>query len=117
MAYIARRQHSAAGIFAFLARQEREEFDRWELSQRRRAHNGYVRAQYPRQARLDAFAEVRPVNVATGEIGGWCAVQAGAPRVPEPVGREGLRAIVAPDDSIVYTNDDWARLFIEENGL
>lgn len=117
MAYIARQQASASGLYAFLERREREEYSRWEQSQSRRAVNGAGREEYPRQVRLGRFAAGRPVNVASGEILGWSARESGAPGVAKPVGRAGQRAIVAPDDSIMYTDDDWARLFIEENGL
>lgn len=115
MAYVARKKTSATGVYAFLERQEQVEFGRWESSQRRRVQNGYERQPYPRQARLEDFAAGRPVNVATGEIVGVAAAEAGAPPIAAP--GAGSRSVVGPDDSITHTNDDWARLFIEENGL
>ena len=48
---------------------------------------------------------------------GLTAVNAGAPSVPRPAGRLAARAIVRADDTITYTEDTLAALFLEENGL
>jgi hypothetical protein len=105
------------GLYRFLYEAEEVEFRRWEEGQRRRIANGYNAGSYPRQRRLDAFGSALPVNVAAGENWGWNAVNAGAPPVARPAGRLPARVIVRPDDTLTYTDDGWAALFIEEHGL
>ena len=117
MAYVARPLGTARGVYRFLGEAEEVEYRRWEEGQVRRLRNGCTAESYPRQRRLDAVSLGQPVNVSTGEIWGWNAVNAGAPAVPRPPGRQPLRAIVRPDDTITFTDDDWAALFIEEHGL
>jgi hypothetical protein len=117
MARIALLVGNASGVYRFLAEAEEVEHRRWDEGQRRRLKNGYVAEDYPRQRRFDAFAAALPVNVSTGEIWGWNAAKAGAPNVSRPPGRRPGRAIVRPDDTITFTDADWAALFIEENGL
>ena len=104
-------------MYRFLAEAEEVEYRRWEEGQQRRLKNGYALEEYPRQRRVDAFSLGQPVNVCTGEIWGWNAVSAGAPSVPRPPGRLPERAIVRPDDTIAFTDENWAALFIEEHGL
>jgi len=117
MAYVAKSAGSARGVYRFLAEAEEVEYRRWEEAQERRLKNGYALEEYPRRRRLDAFSTGRPVNVSTGEIWGWNAASAGAPPFPRPAGRRPERAIVRPDDTITFTDEDWAALFIEEHGL
>ena len=97
----AARCHS--GLYRFLAEAEEVEYRRWEEGERRRLANGYRAKSYPRQRRLDAFGSGQPVNVTTGEIWGWNAVNPGAPSVPRPAGRLPERAVVRPDDSVILT--------------
>jgi hypothetical protein len=106
-----------AGVYRFLERRERAEYEQWERGQRKRMQNGYAFGGYPRQRRLEAFAAGVPVNVHCGEVLGWNAVHDGAPAVARPVGRQPDRAIVGPDDSILWSDEDWAQLFLEEQGL
>lgn len=105
------------GLYRFLAEAEGIEYRRWEEAQRRRVANGYEVEAYPRQRRLDAFAAALPVNVSTGEIWGWNAVHGGAPAVSRPSGRRPERAIVRADDTITFSDDDWAALALDEQGL
>lgn len=107
----------AVGLYRFLDTTERREFRRWEDAQDRRVMNGGSPRRYPRQRRLEAFTALSPVNVASGEIFGWGAVQAGAPQVQRPAGRLPGRAVVSPDDSVVFTDDDWTVRWLDENGL
>jgi hypothetical protein len=68
--------------------------------------------------RLEALRAGRPVNVPSGSLPGWA--RTGAPTrksrrrltVTKPA-----RAIVRPDDTITWSDDDWARLWLEEAGL
>jgi hypothetical protein len=108
-------RHSS-GLYRFLERRERDNFERWEQGQRRRVHNGCSPEDYPRERRMAAFEAGVAVNVSAGDVWGWSAVQDGAPTVPRPV-RSGDRVIVQPDDTIAWSDDDWASLFLEENGL
>jgi hypothetical protein len=117
MARVAKSEANVAGVYRFLERRERAAYEDWELAQERRGKNGYARECYPRQRRLDAFAAGVPVNVHSGDILGWRAVKAGAPPVLRPLGRLPERAIVRPDDTITWSDENWAALFIEENGL
>lgn len=114
---VTRAPGAAAGVYRFLAAQEEAERDRWESAQARRTANGYSRQRYPRRVRLEAFAAGLPVNVSTGELWGWAATEAGCPPVQRPVGRTPERAIVRPDDSVAFSDDNWARLFLEESGI
>lgn len=104
------------GLYRFLERRERASYEDWEQGQRRRIHNGCSPEDYPRRRRLDAFAAGLAVNVPSGDVWGWGAAHDGAPTVPRP-GDPGARAIVQPDDTIAWSDDDWAALFLEENGL
>jgi hypothetical protein len=118
MARVAKSEANVTGVYRFLERRERDAYEDWELAQERRVTNGYAGECYPRQRRLDAFAAGVPVNVDSGDILGWNAVRDGAPVVPRPVGlRHRARAIVDPDDTITFADENWAALFIEENGL
>jgi hypothetical protein len=117
MGYVARPAGTALGVYRFLADAEKAGHRRWEEGQQRRLKNGYALEEYPRQRRLEAFSAQQPVNVPTGEIWGWNAVNAGAPHVPRPPGRLAGRAIVRPDDTITFTNENWVALYIEEHGL
>jgi hypothetical protein len=74
---------------------------------------------YPRRRILEALRAGRTVNVPAGSLPAWALV--GCPARPghhpkSPVIRP-QRAIVSPDDTIVWSDDDWARLFLEENDL
>jgi hypothetical protein len=115
MARVADAQMNASGLYRFLERQERANYENWEQGQERRVYNGYSREGYPRQRRLDAFAAGLAVNVDAGDILGLGALRDGAPIVPRPVGHR-LRAIVSPADMVTWSDDDWARLWLEELG-
>jgi hypothetical protein len=104
------------GLYRWLERRERYNFERWQEAQRRRVHNGCSPEDYPRQRRLDSCAAGVAVNVPSGDVWGWNAVHDGAPVVPRPVSSGG-RVVVQPDDTIAWSDDDWAALFLEENGL
>jgi hypothetical protein len=104
------------GLYRFLERRERDNYERGEQAQRRRVHNGYSPECYPRQRRMDAFAAGLAVNVSSGEVWGWGAVHDGAPTVPRP-GGSCDRVIVQPDDTVTWSDDNWAALSLEENGL
>ena len=92
---------SHSGLYRFLYEAEEVEYRRWLDGERRRLANGDRAELYPRQRRIDAFGSGLPVNVSTGEIWGWSAVNAGAPAVSRPRGRRlPERAIVRPDDTI-----------------
>lgn len=41
----------------------------------------------------------------------------GRPQVQRPAGRLPERATVGPDDSVVFTDKEWALLWLLENGL
>jgi hypothetical protein len=83
-------------------------------------------ARFPRQRILDDLRGGRTVNVpayALPPSAFACAPsRPGAPIVHGP--RRGQptriypgRAIVTPDDQVKFTDDDWARLFLDENNL
>jgi hypothetical protein len=69
-------------------------------------------------ARLEALRAGWPVNVPSGSLPGWAQTEA-----PTRRGRFGAaiirpaRAIVAADDSITWSDEGWARLWLEENDL
>lgn len=67
--------------------------------------------------RLEALRAGRPVNVPTGSLPGWA--RAGAPRRKGRFGFATIypaRAVMGPGDTIVWSDVDWARVFLEEIG-
>jgi hypothetical protein len=108
---------NTSGLYRWLEQRERASCAEWEQREQGRMANGYASRAYPRRRRLDAFAAGAAVNVDPGEIWGWGAVHSeGALIAQRPPGRGG-RVIVGPDDTVAWSDDDWARLWLEENGL
>jgi hypothetical protein len=108
---------NTAGLYRWLEQRERAGCAEWEPGQQSRMAKGYAARAYPRRRRLDAFAAGAPVNVDPGEIWGWSTVHSeGALIVQRPVGR-GARVIVGSDDTVTWSDDDWAGLWLEENDL
>jgi hypothetical protein len=106
----------AGGLYQALAAQEEE-----SLRARMGApglSRGRDEREYPRGRILDALRAGRTVNVPSGSLPDWARVG-----IPSRRGRLGLavihpqRAIVGPDDTVTWSDDDWARLWLEENDL
>jgi hypothetical protein len=123
MARVAIPKVDSTGAYAHLVRYCEADSRQW-ADNRSQAHA--ADAPYPRQRILDALNAHRPVNVPTYALPG--SVTAGAPSRPGPPAQYGSRrgtptailpsrAIVTPGDGITYNDDDWARLWLEENGL
>jgi hypothetical protein len=68
-------------------------------------------------ARLEALRAGQPVNVPFNSLPKWA--KAGAPRRKSARGLVDIypqRAIVGSDDSVVWSDDGWARQWLEEHG-
>jgi hypothetical protein len=104
---------NTGGLYGVLAAQEEQEF--WDWLGRGPARD---EQDYPRRRILQALRGGRAVNVPRHSLPGWARVG-----MPARRGRFGLavfypeRAIVRPEDTITWSDDDWARLWLEENGL
>jgi hypothetical protein len=115
MARVAQQKVDTSGLYSVLAAQEEREFRDWLSVDRGRGRDA---GDYPRRRILEALHDGRPVNVPRHSLPGWARLGAPARR-----GRLGLaviypgRAIVRPDDTITWSDDDWARLWLEENDL
>ncbi|SHY61488.1 hypothetical protein [Mycobacteroides abscessus] len=106
MAYIARPDIETAGVYAYLNQQEHTELNLWQ-----RLHPSREHTDYPRARIWDDLQAGRPVNVPVWSLPKW------ARRNPEV--RWWHRAIVRPDDTIAYMEDDTAnvRLWLNEQEL
>jgi hypothetical protein len=123
MARVALPKVTTAGVYAHLRHYFEDDLQTWERN------GSWVHATvspFPRQRILDDLRAGRTVNVPTYALPR--SAFEGAPSRPGPPVVHGLRrgqlsvrhperAIVTPDDRITFTNDDWARLFLEECGL
>ncbi|WKG03067.1 hypothetical protein [Mycolicibacterium sp. HK-90] len=112
---MARQQAASTGVYRYLV-------DRYEADRTAWVANGNQThaddAPYPCQRILDGLRAGEPVNVPTLSL-----PRSARPAVRHRTGRmenvlvlSPARAIVGPDD-IVRFNDEWAALFLEENGL
>jgi hypothetical protein len=105
----------AAGLYRELALQEEQMLAEW-------LNPGWSHSrderEYPRRRILEALRAGLTVNVPAGSL-----PARGRVGMPSRKSRSGLatirpaRAVVRPDDTITWSDDDWARLWLEENGL
>ncbi|WP_145013441.1 hypothetical protein [Mycobacterium marseillense] len=104
-----------AGVYAHLHRYFEADLQQWQQNLASSHPSG---AAFPRQRILDDLRAGRTVNVPTHAL-----PQPARQGMPPRRGRHGLaeirpaRAMVTPDDRITCSDDDWGRLWIEENGL
>jgi hypothetical protein len=116
-----RAQHS--GLYGFLREHFEQDCREWQANATR---SHWDDAPYPRQRILDDLRAGRTVNVPTHSLPR--SALSGAPTQPGPTVQYGPRrgslgviyperAIVRPDDTVTFTDDDGAALFIAENGL
>lgn len=119
MARIGLPKIDAAGVYAWLLAREEAAA---------RAPRGFLSGQFGGEgpwsyrhvpAQLDELRAGRPVNVPSAALPGWAMASA-----PTRTGRLGIaaairpaRAIVHSDDTIAWSDGDWARLWLEENDL
>src|SRR6478672_401525 len=107
-----RRAQQHSGLYGFLREHFEQDCREWQANVTR---SHWDDAPYPRQRILDDLRAGRTVNVPAHSLPKW------APRGPvHMVGTVKVfpeRAIVRPDDTITFTDEDWAALFIEEHGL
>lgn len=108
-------QAQFGGVYAHLLRYYERDHDDWVANVTQSHHD---HAPFPRQRILDGLRAGEPVNVPADVLPR--AVRAGA---PTRKGRLGLatitpaRAIVSADDSIRWSDDNVARLWLEENDI
>ena len=106
---------ATTGIYGFLVEMYEADFDDWQANKQHAHARG---APYPRRRILEALRSGQPANVPTDWLPDWA--QLGA---PTRKGRLGLatitpaRAIVRPDDTIGWSDDNAAALWLEENDL
>jgi len=116
-----RAQHS--GVYGFLRQHYEEDLREWQANVSRSHRDG---APYPQRRILDDLRAGRTVNVPTYSLPR--SALSGAPTRPGPTVQYGPRrgspaviyperAIVRPDDVITFSDDDWARLWLEENAV
>ncbi|KHO18643.1 hypothetical protein [Mycolicibacterium setense] len=116
MARVARQQAASAGVYGHLVAYFEADRAAWV------ANGNQTHAEsepFPCQRILDGLRAGEPVNVPT-----WSLPKAARPAVRRAAGRLGnvvllspARAIVGPDDSIRFTDENWAALWLEENDL
>lgn len=103
----------ARGTYAYLLQYFESDLSEWVANT---THFHGAGAPFPRQRILDGLRAGAPVNVPSWALPG--RAQRSAPRrVVAGVAVMPQRAVVTPDDRITYTDEDCARLFLEENGL
>jgi hypothetical protein len=123
MARLAIPKVDSTGAYAHLIRYYEADSREW-VENRSQTHT--ADAPYPRQRIFDDLRAGRTVNVPLSALPR--SVTAGAPSRPGPPAQYGSRrgtptailpsrAIVTSGDGITYNDDDWARLWLEENGL
>jgi len=105
MARVARAAAATSGVYAFLADQEQAGWRTWEANVSRTHADG---APYPRQRILDGLRAGQTVNVPGSAMRGLGRDRSGR--------RPGGRAIVSPDDTIMFAADDM-QLWLDENDL
>lgn len=114
MARIGSPKVDSAGVYAALRRHYEADLQEWEANAAQAHRQGEP---FPRRRILDGLRAGETVNVPFAAFP--AAVRVGA---PTRKGRFGLatiypaRAVVRPDDTIVWSDVDWARLFLEEIG-
>jgi hypothetical protein len=102
-----------AGVYRALAVTAEQRLREWIDAGRGRSE-----LDYPSRRIVEASRCGLPVNVPTGWLPDWARVG-----MPSRRGRLGLalirpaRAIVGPDDTVTWSDDDWAALWLEESGL
>jgi hypothetical protein len=101
MAYVDKPSVSTSGAYRHLAEAEEKEFGLWQFY-------GSGRRAYPRQRRLDALRAGRLVTVFAADLprkarGGWVG---SFPRVT-----------VGPDDTVIVSDENGTRAWLEENDL
>ena len=94
-------QHS--GLYGFLRDYYEKDLLDWQANVGRSHWDG---APFPRQRILDGLRAGRTVNVPTWSLSDHS--RAGAPE---------QRAVVRPDDTITFSDENWAALWLEENDL
>jgi hypothetical protein len=107
MARVALPEVNTSGVYAFLASQEEAEFRTWQANVSRTHADG---APYPRRRILDNLRAGRTVNVPAYSLPKWAKQSSAAGPIPQ-------RAIVRPNDTTTFTDDDAMRLWLEENDL
>ncbi|MEX3652411.1 hypothetical protein ABFW14_27990 [Mycolicibacterium fortuitum] len=116
MSRIARQRAATAGVYGHLV-------DYFEAARAAWVANGNKthaeNEPYPCQRILDGLRAREPVNVPT-----WSLPKSARPAVRQVAGRLGnvvllspSRAIVGPDDTVRFTDENWAALWLEENAL
>jgi hypothetical protein len=118
VARIALPKVDAAGVYAWLLKRE-EGAARAPGSVLAGQFGGEVPWSYNYvPTRLEALQAGHPVNVPFGSLPGWA--KNGAPARRGAFGLATIypaRAIVHSNDTLSWSDDDWARLWLDENGL
>lgn len=121
MARIVRPKVNTDGIYHSVRQYLECDLAAWEANGAMAHRQG---APYPRQRILDDLRAARAVNVPTYSLPPSGLI--GAPTRPGPTVLRGprrgcpqptypARAIVRPNDTITYTDDNWPALWLEEN--
>lgn len=103
------------GLYARLAEAEEEQCREWETNVSSTHAPG---APYPRQRILDDLRARRTVNVPRVDLprAAQNAARGRTSRMGETTTLP-ARAIITPTDRVTFLDDNWAELWLEENGL
>jgi len=127
MARVARRKEVVVGtgdLYGAIARAVEKNFADWDaLPKPRHSQTGALLPNpYPYQRALDAVRDGVAVNVAVGDLP--AGVQQSIPRIRTGFSRDGhrvpcrpARALVSPDDSMVFPDESGLPLWLEESGF